>query len=211
MGIFSYDSKFNRVMTQLWNIVLLSLLWAVSSLPVITAGTSCIAVYTVLLKVTMDGDEDVSVFSTYWKAWKRNLKHGVLLTLMGGGLLYSAWLSWQLFEKTEGNPMGFLLAAIALVLVVALHGLYALPLEARYENTLRGTLHNARWIAARYAKQTAALVLVLAVEFGVFFLLNSTLVLLGTLFGPVCFMFTVSTVAGALFQRIEHPEPDEDD
>ena len=211
MGIFQFDSKFNRFMIQLLNLLLLCILFPLGSLPVVTIGVSAIAAYTVLLKIVLDGDEDVSVIATFCKAYRQNLKHGVLLSLLAGALLYSAWTSWQLFEAAPGNPMPFLIAAMAMVFAVALHLLYVLPLEARYRNSLWTALRNARLIAVQYAKHTLVLVLLLALEFALFFMVNSTLVLLGYLIGPVCFMLTVSTVAGAVFRQLEHPAPGGDE
>ena len=202
-GILSMQSGLMRGLTQAVNVVLLSFWFWVGCLPVVTIGASLIAVYRVALKMTYDEDDYVAVTSEYWKGFKQNWKHGVLYTLLGGAALYSAWMAWQLFEAMDGNPMGFLLLAVLLVFVVALHALYTFPLEARYSQTVRITLRNARRMVRVYWQRTFIIIGLLAIEFLFFFTVNSFLVLLGRVFGPVVFILTISGVITPALKKIE--------
>ena len=202
-GILSMQSGLMRGLTQAVNVVLLSFWFWVGCLPVVTIGASLIAAYRVALKMTYDEDDYVAVTSEYWKGFKQNWKHGVLYTLLGGAALYSAWMAWQLFEAMDGNPMGFLLLAVLLVFVVALHALYTFPLEARYSQTVRITLRNARRMVRVYWQRTFIIVGLLAIEFLFFFTVNSFLVLLGRVFGPVVFILTISGVITPALKKIE--------
>ena len=202
-GILSMQSGLMRGLTQAVNVVLLSFWFWVGCLPVATIGASLIAAYRVALKMTYDEDDYVAVTSEYWKGFKQNWKHGVLYTLLGGAALYSAWMAWQLFEAMDGNPMGFLLLAVLLVFVVALHALYTFPLEARYSQTVRITLRNARRMVRVYWQRTFIIVGLLAIEFLFFFTVNSFLVLLGRVFGPVVFILTISGVITPALKKIE--------
>ena len=49
--LFNQDNAFNRVMTRIFDLALLNILWTVCCLPVITIGASSIALYTVTLKM----------------------------------------------------------------------------------------------------------------------------------------------------------------
>lgn len=59
---------------------LLSLLFMITSLPVVTLGASSAALYYSISKVEFHGEG--YLFRTYWKAWKDNLKNGIIITLI---------------------------------------------------------------------------------------------------------------------------------
>ena len=202
-GLLSMQSGLMRGLTQAVNVVLLSFWFWVGCIPVVTIGASLIAAYRVALKMTYEEDGYVAVTSEYWKGFKQNWKHGILYTLLAGAALYSAWMAWQLFEVSAGNPIGFLLLAVLLVFVVALHALYTFPLEARYTQTIRITLRNARRMVRVYWQRTFVIVGLLAIEFLFFFTVNSVLVLVGRVFGPVVFILTISGVITPALKKIE--------
>ena len=202
-GILSMQSGLMRGLTQAVNVVLLSFWFWVGCIPVVTIGASLIAAYRVALKMTYEEDDYVAVTAEYWKGFQQNWKHGILYTLLAGAALYSAWMAWQLFEVSAGNPIGFLLLAMLLVFVVALHALYTFPLEARYTQTIRITLRNARRMVRVYWQRTFVIVGLLAIEFLFFFTVNSVLVLVGRVFGPVVFILTISGVITPALKKIE--------
>ena len=202
-GILSMQSGLMRGLTQAVNVVLLSFWFWVGCIPVVTIGASLIAAYRVALRMTYEEDDYVAVTSEYWKGFRQNWKHGILYTLLAGAALYSAWMAWQLFEMSEGNPIGFLLLAVLLVFVVALHALYTFPLEARYTQTVGITLRNARRMVRVYWQRTFLIVGLLVIEFLLFFTVNSFLVLLGRVFGPVVFILTISGVITPALKKIE--------
>ena len=43
--LFSEDSRFYRFMSKLWDLIVLNILWLVTSIPVITVGASTTALY----------------------------------------------------------------------------------------------------------------------------------------------------------------------
>lgn len=202
-GILNMQSGLMRGLTQAVNVVLLSFWFWVGCLPVVTIGASLIAAYRVALKMTYEEDDYVAVTEEYWKGFRQNWKHGALYTVLFGAVLYSAWMSWQLFEVLPGNPIGFLLLCVGLVFLTALHALYVFALEARYAQTVRITLRNARRMVRVYWQRTFIIIGLLAVEFLFFFTVNSVLVLLGRVFGPVVFMLTISGVITPALKKIE--------
>lgn len=75
--IFSYGSPFWRIMGRITDLFFLSLLWALFSLPVITAGASTAALHYVTLK--MAENREGGVFRTFCKGFKDNLRKGSLV------------------------------------------------------------------------------------------------------------------------------------
>ncbi len=75
------DSPIISAGIKLTNLLILNLYWVIGCLPVITIGTSTIAAFSVTLKMTEDR-EGTSMTVQFWKAYIKNLKHGIPLSLI---------------------------------------------------------------------------------------------------------------------------------
>ena len=72
-SLFHYDGYLNRILTKLMYIVALNLLFLICSIPVITVGASCTAMYTVLFRFVRNDEPDI--LKTFFKAFRENLKN----------------------------------------------------------------------------------------------------------------------------------------
>ena len=69
-GLFSGESGIGKALTKIGELVVLSILWFFTSLPVVTIGVSTTALYYAMVKsVRMDRGY---FFKEYFKAWKDN-------------------------------------------------------------------------------------------------------------------------------------------
>lgn len=198
---FRMDSPFVTVGMKIANLLILNFYWIIGCLPVFTIGTSTIAAFTVTLKMAED-TEDMSMTRQFWTAYIHNLKHGIPLTLLAGAVLYGVWLDWQMFEKLEGNPIGFLILAIAAVFLLVIHYLYVFPLEARYENKLSVALVNSRRICVRFFLRTLSLVGILLVQ-AFLFTLNALMMYIGIFCAPILAIYTASQIVMPIFRKLE--------
>lgn len=196
------DSPIVEHGTRIVNLLILNFYWIVGSLPIVTAGASTIAAFSVTLKMTEDRD-GMSMTRQFWSAWAKNMKHGVPLTLILLGLCYSLWMDFQLFNKLDDNPIGFLLLAIALIVLIVLHFLYVFPLEARYENGLFAALKNSRKIFFRFFLRSLGLIGILAVQYLLFLHVAPVLTYIGIFIGPILAIYTTSQIIMPIFRRIE--------
>lgn len=196
------DSPIITMGIKLTNLAILNLYWIIGCLPIVTIGASTIAAYTLTLKMAEDGDDD-GITAQFWKAFVGNLKHGVPLTLILLAGVWSIWLDWQLFDKLEGNPIGFLMIALVLVFLLVIHFLYVFPLEARYENRMLKNLSNAQVMFVRFFGRSAGLVGALFLQFLFFTQVNNALRLIGVFCMPILMIYTVSKTAMPLFRAIE--------
>lgn len=196
------ESPFITAGIKFTNLLILNFFWIVGCLPIITIGTSTIAAFTVTLKMTEDRDES-GVASAFWHAYKANLKHGILLTLIMAAGCYSIWIDFQLFNQLDGNPIGFLILAVLLIVMLAVHYLYVFALEARYENSLLSSLQNSRRICIRYFVRMLGLVGILILQFLLFTQVTPALTYAGLFFGPILAILTVSRVIMPIFRKLE--------
>ena len=198
---FRIDSPFVTVGMKIANLLILNFYWLLGCLPVITIGASTIAAFSVTLKMVEDC-EGVSMTGQFWSAYFQNLKHGIPLTLIGGIVLYSVWIDWQMFEKLDGNPVGFLLLAIVAAALLLAHYLYIFPLEARYENKLSVALVNSRRICIRFFLRTLSLAGILLVQ-AFLFNLNAVMMYIGVFCAPILAIYTTSQIVMPIFHKIE--------
>lgn len=75
-GIFDLDNKFNRALTKIVDCVLLSILWMVSSIPIVTIGASTTALYYAVHKVILHNRG--YVWRDYWAAFRSNFKKSTI-------------------------------------------------------------------------------------------------------------------------------------
>lgn len=196
------DSPVMNAGTRLANLLILNLYWIIGCLPVITAGASTIAAFSVTLKMAEDR-EGASMTVQFWKAYVRNLKHGIPLSLILLAGCGSIVMDVRMIEAHTGDAMGLLTAGVVLILLLLLHFIYVFPLEARYQNSLLAGLSNARGIFLFHLKRSLALTGVLLAEFLLATQLNTPLRAFSILFLPILMIYTVSKAVMPLFRRLE--------
>lgn len=132
-----------RFLNQLGDVMGMSMLWLVCSLPLITIGASTAGLYAVVMREEMDG-----VVKPFFKGFRSSFRkataaEGIFL-LIGGILL--ADLSW--LRGMEAEWVSLLAALIrVLMALAAATAIYTFPLIAVFEQSLRQTLKNALLIA----------------------------------------------------------------
>ena len=89
-ALFNLDNPFWRFMSKLGDMIMLTVVWLVCCIPIVTIGPATTAMYYVMLKLVRDLEG--SVFKQYFKSFKENLKQGmiigVIMTLLGAILLF---------------------------------------------------------------------------------------------------------------------------
>lgn len=200
MKLFSVDGALYQFMSRMLDVLKLSILWIICSLPIITVGASTVAAMYVALK--MVDDEEGYIVKQFFKGFKDNWKKGTLLWLINIVSAYAIYLDFQFFEVIDGNPIIFLLIGIASIVLLISAMLYSYPLLARYKNTLIRTIQNSIDITRKYMARTLMIVLIVFFEV-VLFQLHMTLIFIGLLFGPGFIIFTVAAFSKRIFQEIE--------
>lgn len=88
-GLFAPDSRFMRYLNRLADLMILNLLFLLTSIPIFTIGASLTALYSVCFR--LGTDREGSTFRDYFAAFKENFRQAtslfllLLLWLMGTG------------------------------------------------------------------------------------------------------------------------------
>lgn len=203
MGLFSVESPLYKFISRFWDMVVLNFFWFVFSIPIVTIGASTVAAYSVALK--MVDDEEGYIYQSFIKAFKENLKQGIILGLIAMVAGYVVYLNFALFNAIESNPFPLLLVGILAGIYFVTSLLYAFPMVARYQNTVFGVMRNSRQICMKYAPRTLLLVFLVAMMI-VIALWNSTTIFFGFLIGPAFIIFTIAAFSKRVFQKIERDQ-----
>lgn len=140
--MFHPDSRLMRILTMVAAFVALNLLWLLCSVPVVTAGASTAAMYTVTRRIARR--EDPSVVPEFFRAFGSNFRQAFPATLifLVPALLVLFYLFVSLPEALGSVPWFRPLCWIAIGIICVVCS-YVWPLIAWFDNSLGNTLKNA--------------------------------------------------------------------
>ncbi len=139
-------STLGAFLRVLCDLMILNVLWAICSLPVVTVGPSTSALCCVMLKIARG--EPVATVRTFFGEMKRSLGRSFLLGLIGLAGLTVAAADWMFAVSQEGSMriLYFIVGVIVSAVVLA-YWAWAFALNAGFENSLKGTIKNALSLA----------------------------------------------------------------
>lgn len=182
--LFRMDSPLMRFLTKIADLMVLNILFCVTSIPLITIGASWTALYSVTLKMVRD--EEGSVSRSYFHSFRQNFKQATLLWL--GVLVVLALLVLDirvLNGMAEGTAPGLLRLGVEILALLGIMVLqYLFPSLARFEASLADTLKNACVMALAYLPKTA---LMTAAAVGAVWItqINNTTIAVGLMVWPL--------------------------
>lgn len=143
-GFFDMDKPFWRWMGKIPEIVLLSLMWYVFSIPIITIiPASCALFDAVSRNLMMD---DKGCYKRFFRSFVRELKQGIPLSIFWGVLAFIAVYGIQIVNAYgASNPTFSIFTIVYLIMVLMTIGYigWLIPLQSRYNNTFIGLHVNA--------------------------------------------------------------------
>lgn len=153
--LFRMDSPLMRFLTKVADLMVLNILFCVTSIPLITIGASWTALYSVTLKMVRD--EEGSVSRSYFRSFRQNFRQATLLWL--GVLVVLALLALDirvLNGMAGGTAPGLLRVGVEILALLGIMVLqYLFPSLARFEASLADTLKNACMMALAHLPKTA--------------------------------------------------------
>lgn len=144
MNLFQYESTFSTMVRKLLVCVLLSALWVVSCLPVVTAGAASLSLYDTARRYFLH--EEGYPLRDYWSCFRREWKRSTLawLPLLAAGVLFcwDIWYFMQMLANGDAEGSLFLLVAIMLILLL-LTAVYTFAYLSRFQDTPFRAIKNA--------------------------------------------------------------------
>ena len=201
MHFISPNSTLGRWLGFLLDAFLISVAWAICSLPVITLGAATAA----LNKVAFNWMRDRSgcTLMDFFRAFKENFRSGtgvwLILLLPLAFILFNAYATWIAMVQTTSTAQWLIGISAVIWMTVTI---YALALQAIFENSPFRTVMNAMRIAASNFLRTLIVLIIFAVSIGLFILFP-----LGAMFyTPLCVFLAVRPIWGVFQKVIAMPE-----
>ncbi len=169
-SVFNAENPFFVPFGKFVDVVCLSLLWVVCSLPIVTLGPATAALYDSVARCLRGGQN--GPYARFFRTFKGNLKVGVPAGLL---VALSAWGIYQLhhflYLKAVGRGLWygayFFFWVVALVAIGMLA--YLLPTLSRFELSWSKLLGNCWRLAMGHLPSTVVLGLLLAAAFVIFY------------------------------------------
>lgn len=146
-GIFSIDGPVGRFLSRFTDLLTLSVLWIVCSLPLVTLGASTTALYTMTLRIVRN--EEGKISDGFFQAFKDNFKNATVIHLILVILIFlTGFYVMAVGALPEKMQTFFYGASLLFILMLLMEIQFVYPVQARFENTVWNIMKIAWMMAA---------------------------------------------------------------
>ena len=199
---FNSENPVMRFLARLVDLVMLNLITILYSLPVITAGGALTAMNYVLLH--LHKEEESYVFTMFRKSFRENFRQGIpegLLAIAVVGITTVDLLALHGSESRIATVMMIMITMIAVMLFVVC--VYIFALQARYENTVSGTILNAVRLAIGNLPRSLGMAVVWLIWIALLVFLYKAASLFFLIFGLSLPGYLCTILYSGIFEKLE--------
>lgn len=145
-NFFNMDSPLMLFLSRICDLMILNIMCIVCCIPIVTAGASITALYTITLKMVKG--EEAYIFNGFLKAFKENFKQSTIIWLimaLAGALIYTDYRASAFLPENVSNIFRILIGALVIFYLMIL--VYIFPYTARFENNLKNIFKNSLLIS----------------------------------------------------------------
>lgn len=183
----------------------LNILFLLGCLPIVTAGASLSALYSVCLKLVRH--EETYVTKDFVHAFRQNLKQGIflhlILSLATIIIVFDLFVMWNIMEYAILYKWAFVVMIIFSVLFF-MAALYIYPLLAQFNNTVKGYLRAAFGLALKHIPYSTMFLLLTATPIAAALLIPGALeweILIFIMIGFSCLAYIHSLFFSVIFKK----------
>ncbi|MCL2500776.1 MAG: DUF624 domain-containing protein [Defluviitaleaceae bacterium] len=204
---FGLEGPFNKYGGMIADMVLVSLMWLLFCLPIITIGASTTAMFYVTTRRIADREGYIT--SDFWFAFKNNMRKATILWLIIFVVLVLLFMNLLLLTNEEvtfeGGIFGIVLPAqLVFLFMISIMSVYIYPLMARFDMGLVQVVKSAFYMSVRHFL-TSVCCVVMAVAAFFLFLRFPPLILVA----PGLYAWLASYMIMKVFKKYR-PEMDRD-
>ena len=168
MSFFNPDNWLWRGFGRLADFFILSALWILCSIPVVTIGASSIALYDTVAHCFRYNEG--GMVTRFFRTFKQELRRGILLTVVWAvaGCLLS--VSYQITTQLgDGSTFWTVLSLVYFVILTIPVGMvcWAIGLQSRFAYSFKELHKNAAMFTLGYFPRTLAIVVIFALVYNV--------------------------------------------
>lgn len=139
-GIFNYDGKFARALQKVADVIIVSVLWIIGCIPLITIGTSTTALYYASIKAVLG---ESTIVKNFFKSYKENLKQSIIIEIILLIVAYIIYLNWKIIFDMSGGGTAFKVVYFVVLIWLVPIVCYIFPMLARFALTTKLLFVNA--------------------------------------------------------------------
>lgn len=159
-GFFNYDNAVITTINKIVDMVLLSLVYVILCIPIITIGPATTALYYAVVKNVRR--ERSYPFREFFKSFKENFKQGFVINLIFIIIYLVLYVDIQFAKQMTGNTAtifsGIFFGLIILAIAVNMH---VYPYLSRFEVTIKQLFKNSFFLAMRHLPSTIFMMIIL--------------------------------------------------
>ena len=199
---FNFDNKLFVALGKVVDCAILSVLWLVCCLPVITIGVSSTALYYTVHK-SIRGNRGYTT-KNFFHAFKDNFKPATLSWIVTLAvqiiLAMDAYITWQVLQT--GNNMGAFFHFFLILIAFSIGWvIYTFAYIARFENTVKITLKNAILMELRHLPWSLLIIILLLLAIFLTWLIPIFVFLM-----PACIVLIFDLILERIFRMYMSPE-----
>lgn len=170
---FNYESIFMRLLNRIGDVFILSVIFSICCIPVVTIGPALTALYYTAMKGITVGEGYVAKY--FFKSFKQNLKQGIAIFLIMALALFVFGVDlWFWLKQWQDARLGFarimIVISVVMLMVAAMIFIFVFPLQAKFDNKIKVQLRNAFLLSIKFFPTTLAVLLITAIMvFGVYY------------------------------------------
>ena len=196
-GLFNYDNGLMTTLGKICDCMIVSILWCVCSIPIITVGASTAALYYAVNKSIRYNRG--YAYKEFFSAFKSNFKQGTIVWLINLGLLlfgaYDCYILYQLRETISGAKI-IMVIIVALLIFLIMWMTYVYPYMARFALPTKALMKNCVILAlAHFLRSVLLTVLFVAA------VVASLTVPMAGIFVPVIYMVIANRIVERVFRK----------
>ena len=160
-GIFNMDNGFFSAVGKLVDIVIVSLMWILLMIPIITIGPATSAMYYCMVKVIRR--ERGYLTREFISAFKMNFKVGTLTSIILAFMYFVLIFDLTWARQMEGIP-GFILVSVfnSMLFLITCIALYAFPILSRFRIKTKQLLKTSLFMAMKHLPSTILIAIIVA-------------------------------------------------
>lgn len=203
----TYDNIVSTTILRIVDTIVLSVLWMVCSLPIVTIGASSTAFYYAFHKSVRNrrGYAWQSFFHSFKSNFKQTLKVWLLMLFLYLFLAFDYIILQAMLE--ENSSAGALSNIIlCIIMLVTLWSLYLFPYIARFENSTKTILRNCMLMALMNLPASALILGTFMVAVAVFIACFTTISPLFISCIPAVYIVVANQILERVFRKYLSPE-----
>lgn len=156
--LFNMDGPVFRFLSKLADLMLLNIVFLICCIPIVTIGASVTAMAYVCMKIR---DDEGYVVRSFFKSFKQNFKQSTLIWLLMLFLALVLGLDTYILRQMEGTGASIMQVIVYIgILLWVMIFIYVFPVQAKFYNTIKGTLRNSVLLAVGNLPKTLVMVVV---------------------------------------------------